>query len=966
MPSWPTQSDYKDALQNPDTAFRDPDLRASQAERSPMGVPRARSGAFASVYKMTRGTKVVALKLFNFPNPDRAGRYRAVSDHLRSLGRARPAALVGFEYHPEGIRVGKAWYPTLTMDWVTGRSLGEWVRQALDKKTPDLAALRRMADAWGQLVTDLQAARIAHGDLQHDNVMVVGDTPVLVDYDGMCVPALAPADPARRLEQLEFGKPAYQHPGRAAEKLGLHLDHFAAWVILIALRALAADPGLYVRHVLRTDNENLLFCPADMQTPASSRLWPELLRCSDPEVAAWAKMIREALDRPFDQIPPFSLDPFTTLRRLVTALPRDWKAIEAESQRLARAGRKLPPDLAAAVDPFARLRELCRAARPDYAALAAEADALTRAGKALPPELQTPVADAVRRLHCRAAVQKALDARDPRAVKAAFHKHLLDGWVERRLLSDAEKAVQQVEVLDRLRAAAQADDGGRSLVRVWTAEGFLVAGLAEAARYQSEAAAWQARLAAADAFLKAYASPTATEKALADAWAKVTAVGRHPDLKPEHQTRGELAVRRAAVLARLAALPPGASHATDTALLAAWGDGSVLAGCKEAERYIPQVTAARDRLHKVAALKAAIDAADSGTGSESAVVEAAKPLVGYDHPYAARVALSHQSVAALAALRAAVDEKPPSDRAIAAALDHLRATHLDLLKRLDTIDPALAAEAAAAGRRRKALNEFAEIDRTYPEPDQQDRQWQALWVKYKDLLHGRRDTEELRDRLTLAVNRTRACSDLLKCLDAGEMFRLRETYQKHARLLKNYPPVAARQAELQALLTQAGRVLQIRDKLSTTGGTLSDDDLRFLRDHHTAFAAADRQAIVDRVKHRLNTDARLAPGHPPLRVEPAGRGLTVTARWAWAGYGLVSYCLVAVDRDRHLATPDQADPDDLVKCQLPDHTREQGGKRLAPPRGASQVYVTVWAVVELGWTTVHGPPLHLGPAVLPA
>ena len=32
MPSWPTQSDYKDALQNPDSAFRAPDLKASQAE----------------------------------------------------------------------------------------------------------------------------------------------------------------------------------------------------------------------------------------------------------------------------------------------------------------------------------------------------------------------------------------------------------------------------------------------------------------------------------------------------------------------------------------------------------------------------------------------------------------------------------------------------------------------------------------------------------------------------------------------------------------------------------------------------------------------------------------------------------------------------------------------------------------------------------------------------------------------
>ena len=112
---WPTQIDYKDALQNPDTAFRDADLRARRPELNRMGVPRARSGAFASVYRMpslqrTPGVpKEIALKLFNFPNADRAGRYQAVSDYLRGLGARKPSALVGFEYHPEGIRDGRGW-----------------------------------------------------------------------------------------------------------------------------------------------------------------------------------------------------------------------------------------------------------------------------------------------------------------------------------------------------------------------------------------------------------------------------------------------------------------------------------------------------------------------------------------------------------------------------------------------------------------------------------------------------------------------------------------------------------------------------------------------------------------------------------------------------------------------------------------------------------------------------------------
>jgi hypothetical protein len=394
MPSWPTQSDYKDALQNPDTAFRDPELQASQAEKSPMGVPRARSGAFASVYKMSRGPKAIALKLFNFPNEDRVSRYQAVSDYLNKLGAKKPSSMVAFSYHPEGIRVGKWWYPTLTMEWVKGKSLGEWVREAMEKRVPDLAAVKTMSEAWAQLVGDIQNVSIAHGDLQHDNIMVVGNTPVLVDYDGMCVPDLAPTDPKKRLEQLEFGKPAYQHPGRPGEKLGLHLDHFAAWVILIALRGMVADPGLYARYVIKTDNENLLFTPADMAYPASSALWPELAKSKDSDVREWSRLVRESLDKPFDKIPQFVLDPFAYLRSLVTAPSRDWTGIAAETTRLTQAGKTIPADLIAASDPVAQLRKVCSGLRKDYSLIASEADGLIKSVKYIPNDLKAITDDA--------------------------------------------------------------------------------------------------------------------------------------------------------------------------------------------------------------------------------------------------------------------------------------------------------------------------------------------------------------------------------------------------------------------------------------------------------------------------------------------------------------------------------------------------------------------------------------------
>jgi hypothetical protein len=964
MPSWPNQCDYKDALQNPDLAFDDPVLQASRAERSPMGIPRARAGAFAAVYKMTGPKGVIALKLFNFPNPDRASRYQAISDYLKSLGPRKPATLVGFQYHTEGIRVGKGWYPTLTMDWVKGQSLGEWVREAMTQRSPNLAAVRAMADAWVQLVQEIQQAQIAHGDLQHDNVMVVGQQLVLVDYDGMCVPALDPRPPLPKLEQLEFGKPAYQHPARSTQKLGLHLDHFAAWVILIALRACAADPTLYTRYVLKTNNENLLFTPQDITTPTSSTLWPELLRCPDLEVRDWARELRASLDKPFEQIPPFVLDPYHRLRKLVSAASRDWTAIAVETKRLTDAGRVIPPDLAAAGDPLVRLRELCQSARLDYPAIAREAEALARAGKPLPADLNRVALDAARRVSCRDAVQKALAAKDPRGVKAVFQKPLLEGWVDRQLITNAEAAVAQVEILDRLRTAAAAPGDGRQLVSLWKSVGFKVSGLPEAEEYECTARSWEQRLDAMTAFVRLYDSGRATERELAAAWERVLAVGLHPALTRNHRLRGEQAMRWAPLLARLAQIPTAVNYANDSARVAIWGDGRALLGCAEANQYHAQVNAARERLNKVAALKRAIDAADAGNGSELAIVEAARTLGGYDHPYVARVKLALKSVEMLAALRAAVEEKPPSDRKIAAAVDLLRTTNLELLGRLHRFDPALAAEASAAGRRRKALDEFAQIAQKYSRPDAQDLRWLKLWNQHKALLHGRRDTEELRGRLTLAVHRTQAWTALQKALNAGDLLRLRELYTAHAELLRDYPPLVRRLPELTDLLAKANRVVAITEKLAASNSLPSEDELHFLREHHAEFGTQTKQAIVARVTARLQIDAKLQPGQPPLRILTTGRPSTVAASWVWPGHGLVSYCLVGVDSKRHLTVPADADPYNLLPCRYEDYTRAGGQRVVAAPPLADRVFVTVWAVVDLGWTTVHGPPLHLGPVAV--
>jgi hypothetical protein len=964
MPSWPTQSDYKDALQNPDTAFRDPDLCASQAERSPMGVPRARSGAFASVYKMTGPKGTVALKLFNFPNDDRAQRYAAVSDYLeKALGPKKPPCVVKFQYHAEGIRVGKAWYPTLTMAWVKGVSLGEWVRQTVEKKNPDVAAVRAMADKWAALVAQLQDNKIAHGDLQHDNVMVVNDAPVLVDYDGMCVPALAPADPKKQLDQLEFGKPAYQHPARAAEKLGLHLDNFAAWVILVALRAIAADPKLYVEYVLKTENENLLFVPQDMAEPAGSKLWPALAKCADPDVSGWAKALRAALDKPYTHIPPFSLDPFDRLRKLVSAASKDWPAIEAEADRLRKSGKQLPPDLTAKADPVGALTELCAAPVKDWPAI--DATGARFAAQKLPADVRALVAQARARVAARDALRAALDAGDPRAAAAAYKPDLVDDWIGPQAVSAAKAAAGQVALLDKLKAAVANPGDGRALVKLWSDSAARVAGVGEALAYQRAADAWHARIVAADEFLRALDKNPQSERELATAWAAVARAGPpHPALTAEHKRRGEDAARWAPLLETIRALPTNASYDSDSKLVKAWGGGAALAGCREAEPFERRARAAAERLSLVADLERSIRAADAGAPDDAVLEASARLPQGYAHPYASRVTEGAEGQKLLAAIQQQVGAPAPSDRKIAAAYDRLKAQNPKLAARLKTVSPPLYSEVAKAVERRNLLDRFKKIDTEEARADKQDDKWLSLWKQHGEALAGRADREELRARLTLAKQRRTNWLQIAEALAARDLFALKKRYAALAPALGDYPPLVEKASEIAGLLEKAAGVISVHEKLEARA-PLAPADLKFLRENHAAFSADAKREVERQVLARLSGDAKLVAAYPAYTAAGTRGGL-VKACWAWSGHGLISYCVVVADGRKFLSNPDDADKFSRLKCLPENHQREGGGMTIVPPQGAALAYVTIWPVVELGWTTLYGPPLAVGPVPLTA
>src|SRR5262249_18702412 len=131
-----------------------------------------------------------AVKCFTRAVPGLHERYQAISDHLVDEQRA---FMVDFRYLEEGIRIGDEWFPILKMRWVEGPTLNDFVREQVAKSM----ILERLAQMWLRLARDLRESWMAHGDLQHGNVLLIpGRTPGslalrVIDYDGMFVPALA-------------------------------------------------------------------------------------------------------------------------------------------------------------------------------------------------------------------------------------------------------------------------------------------------------------------------------------------------------------------------------------------------------------------------------------------------------------------------------------------------------------------------------------------------------------------------------------------------------------------------------------------------------------------------------------------------------------------------------------------------------------------------------------------------------
>jgi len=272
--TYPLISEYVEAVRNAEDNFDK--LRNLRPVTDGNGNPVMTGGNFAVVFKMRdeKNDKLYAVKCFLKDQPNRAENYRMIAEELEFVS---SSFLTKFQYLENELFVDSAnadgeEFPVLLMDWVEGINLDQYIRQHLH----DSYQLHLLAYQFSRLALWLMPQPFAHGDLKPDNIMVREDgTLVLIDYDGMFVPAM------KGQKAREMGSPDFRHPARTEETFNEHIDDFSLASILLSLRVIAEEPALLEKYGAA---DRLLFSEKDYRNIHDCQLLKDILPAECPEV----------------------------------------------------------------------------------------------------------------------------------------------------------------------------------------------------------------------------------------------------------------------------------------------------------------------------------------------------------------------------------------------------------------------------------------------------------------------------------------------------------------------------------------------------------------------------------------------------------------------------------------------------------------------------------------------------------
>jgi len=282
--AYPSRTDIVTAMRNPQVSFKANELIGGSVIQKGSRIIQY-SGGYTTVFPFhTKDSKRVAIRCWIADIGDAKKRSQEISTYLNALNNPY---FCEFKYLDDAILINGVIHPVVIMDWVDGKLLKEYINENISNNK---SILLKIANNFKMMVDYFHKENIAHGDLQHGNILVKNDgSLIIIDYDSMFI------KPLEGMPDAIKGLPGYQHPSRNQNKyINPKLDYFSELVIYLSLLAFEQYPNLWNKYY---ETEDLLFSKEDFHNASNSEIINTLLSSPNHTIKELTQRLKEQLSK---------------------------------------------------------------------------------------------------------------------------------------------------------------------------------------------------------------------------------------------------------------------------------------------------------------------------------------------------------------------------------------------------------------------------------------------------------------------------------------------------------------------------------------------------------------------------------------------------------------------------------------------------------------------------------------------